>query len=105
MDQQQEKQMKDTYRDIENIIEKIHKLTVGTPLLWVCAWDIARDIWRDINQGGEPGICTVMDEEAMWELFWRQAENYGFTLEYGIDDLYEAIREWMINEEVIAESN
>jgi hypothetical protein len=45
-----------------------------------------------------------MSEEEMWELFWTQADKNGFTLEYGTEDLYEAVRDWMIDQEVIMEA-
>ena len=45
----------------------------------------------------------TMDEEEMWELFFTQADKNGFSLEYGTEDLYEAVRDWMIDEEIIEE--
>jgi hypothetical protein len=42
-----------------------------------------------------------MDEEEMWELFYTQADKNGFTLEYGTEDLYEAVRDWMVDEGII----
>jgi hypothetical protein len=96
--------MQDVYRDIEDIIDKISKLPVGQPLVWVYVWDVARQLWTDIMEGQEEEYCTAMDEEEMWELFWTQADKNGFTLEYGTEDLYEAVRDWMIDQEVIMEA-
>jgi hypothetical protein len=92
------------YRDIEDIIDKISKLPVGQPLVWVYVWDVARQLWTDIMEGQEEEYCTAMDEEEMWELFWTQADKNGFTLEYGTEDLSEAVRAWMIDQEVIMEA-
>jgi hypothetical protein len=39
----------------------------------------------------------------MWELFWTQADKNGFTLEYGTEDLYESIRDWMFDQGIIEE--
>jgi hypothetical protein len=44
-----------------------------------------------------------MDEEDMWELFYTQADTNGFTLEYGTEDLYEAVRDWMTDQGIIEE--
>jgi hypothetical protein len=55
-------------------------------------------------EGHEEEYCTGMDEEEMWELFWTQADQNGFTLEFGTEDLYEAVRDWMIKEGVIDEA-
>jgi hypothetical protein len=104
MDLQEKIRMQDVYQDIETIIDKISKLPVGQPLVWVYVWDVARQLWKDIMEGQEREYCTAMDEEEMWELFWTQADKNGFTLEYGTEDLYEAVRDWMIDQEVIMEA-
>ena len=102
MDLQEQTRMKDVYTEIEDIIEKISVLPVGQPLVWVYVWDVARQLWRDVSDGQEEeGMVTSMDEEQMWELFWTQADQNGFTLEYGTEDLYEAVRDWMIDQSVI----
>lgn len=103
MDLQEKTRMEDTYRDIEEIIEKISILPIGQPLVWVYVWDVARQLWKDIMEGQEEEYCTAKDEEEMWELFWTQADKNGFTLEYGTEDLYEAVRDWMIDQSIIEE--
>jgi len=93
--------MQDVHRDINVIIDKITKLGVFPPLVWVWAWDVAMSIYTDIQEGGDPDLCVSKDEDEMWELFFTQADKNGFTLEYGAEDLYESIRDWMIDEEVV----
>jgi hypothetical protein len=44
-----------------------------------------------------------MDEEEMWKLFFTQADQNGFSLEYGTEDLYEAVRDWMTEQGIIEE--
>jgi hypothetical protein len=101
MDLQEKTRMLDVYRDIEDIIEKISKLRVGMPLVWVYVWDVVRDLYRDIQEGREEEYGVTVDEEELWQLFWTQADDNGFTLEYGTEDLYEAVRGWMIDESII----
>jgi len=104
LDLQEKTRMQDVYRDIEEIIDKISVLPVGQPLVWVYVWDVARTLWTDIMEGGEEEYCTAMDEEEMWELFWTQADKNGFSLEYGTEDLYEHVRDWMIDQRIIEEA-
>jgi hypothetical protein len=94
--------MQDVYRDIEDIIEKISNLPVGQPLVWVYVWDVARDLYRDIQEGQEDDMVVNAGEDEVWELFWTQADKNGFSLEYGTEDLYESLRDWMIDEELIS---
>lgn len=101
LDLQEKTRMKDVHRDINVIIDKITKLGVFPPLVWVWSWDVAMSIYTDIQEGGDPDLCVSKDEDEMWELFYTQADKNGFTLEYGAEDLYEAVRDWMIDEEVV----
>ena len=101
MDLQEKIRMQDVYQDIEDIIEKISKLPVGQPLVWVYVWDVARDFYRTVQEGREDEYGVTVDEEELWELFWTQADKNGFTLEYGTEDLYEAVRDWMIDQSII----
>jgi hypothetical protein len=101
MDLQDKVRMLDVYNQIEDIIEKIGQMRVGQPLVWVYVWDVARDLYRDIQEGQDDEYCVTVDEEELWQLFWQQADKNGFTLEYGTEDLYEAVRGWMIDESII----
>jgi hypothetical protein len=103
LDLQESTRMKDVYKDISLIIDKIGELGVFPPLVWVWTWDVAITILKDIREGGDPDYCVTMDEEEMWQLFFTQADKNGFTLEYGTEDLYEAVRDWMIDEGIIEE--
>lgn len=103
LDIQDKTRMNDTYKDISLIIDKIGELGVFPPLVWVWSWDVAATILKDIMEGGDPEYNVTMDEEEMWELFYTQADKNGFSLEYGSEDLYEAVRDWMTDEGIIEE--
>jgi len=100
-DLQDRTRMQDIYRDINLIIDKIGELQVFPSLVWVWTWDIARDLYRNIQAGSEEEYCVTMEEEEVWQLFWDQADKNGFTLEYGTEDLDEHIRDWMIDQSII----
>jgi hypothetical protein len=102
-DLQDRTRMLDTYNDIEDIIERITKLPIGLPLVWVYAWDVARDLYTSIQEGAEDEYCVTEDIEDVWEMFWTDADKNGFSLQYGSEDLYEAIRDWMIDRQIIDE--
>lgn len=104
MDLQDKARMLDTYRDIELIIDKIEELSVGLPLVWVWTWDVVKSTWTDFMEGGDPEFCTTMDLDEVWEMFWAQADVNNFSLEYGSDDLYEAVRDWLIDVGAVGET-
>jgi hypothetical protein len=103
MDLQEKTRMQDTYNEIEDIIDKISKLPVGLPLVWVYAWDVARDLYTSIQEGQEEEYCVCEDIEDVWQMFWEDADKNGFSLQYGTEDLYEAIRDWMTDRNIIDE--
>ena len=104
LDLQEKTRMQDTYVKIEEIIEKIRQLGAFPPLVWVWAWDVAKDMYIDFRDGGDPEYCVTVDEEELWELFWRDAEKNGFTLEYGVDDLHDHIRDWMFERNIVEDT-
>lgn len=103
MDLLDKTRMDDTYAKITAIVDNIGELDVFPPLVWVWTWDVAITILKDIREGGDPDYCVTMEEEEMWELFFTQAGKNGFTLEYGTEDLYEAVRDWMTDQGIIEE--
>ena len=103
LDIQDKTRMQDTYKDISSIIDSIGALRVFPPLVWVWSWDVAATILKDIMEGGDPDYNVTMEEEEMWELFYTQADKNGFSLEYGSEDLYEAVRDWMTDQGIIEE--
>ena len=103
MDLQELTRMKDVYKDISSIIDSIGKLQVFPPLGWVWTWDVTLSTYRDFQQ--DPEYCVTVDEEELWEQFWVDADKNGFSLEYGSEDLYEAVRDWLIDCGAVEEYN
>ena len=97
MDLQEKTRMLDTYAKIEDIIDKIGELDVFPSLVWVYTWDVARTMWTSYMEGEDPEYCTAMDLDEVWEQFWIDADKNGFTLEYGVEDLDDAVRDWLMN--------
>ena len=101
LDLQEKTRMLDAYKDINSIIDQIGKLPVFPPLVWVWTWDVVVDMYKNHEPGVDDEYVTAMPLEQAWELFWTQADQNGFTLEYGTEDCYEHIRDWMIDEDIM----
>jgi len=101
LDLQDHTRMMDTYKDINDIIDRISNLQLFPPLVWVYAWDIAKDLYRDFQEGSEGEYGVTMSLEEFWALFYNNADQNGFSLDYGSDDLYEHIRDWMFDAGVV----
>lgn len=96
MDLQEKTRMQDTYQGIEDILDRTSKLSVGLPLVWVWAWDVTKTMWTSYMLGEDYYYCTAMDLDEVWEQFWIDADKNGFTLQYGVEDLDDAIRDWLM---------
>ena len=95
-DLQDRTRMLDTYDKIESIIDDIGQLGAYPPLVWVWAWDVTKTMWTSYMEGEDPDYCTGMDIDEVWERFWLDSGKNGFTLEYGVEDLDDAIRDWLM---------
>jgi hypothetical protein len=60
-------------------------------------------MYTDFKEGGEPDYCVTMELEEVWEQFWTDADKNGFSLQYGTEDLYDAIRDWLIDSGIVEE--
>ena len=99
-DLQEQVRLDDTYERLTKIINDIGNLGVYPPLVWVWTWDVALSTRRDFEEDEE--FIVHLDEKQMFDLFWDSADKNGWTLEYGTENLYEFIREWMIEENVVS---
>ena len=100
LDLQDKTRMLDVYKDLESIIDQISKLPVFPPLVWVWTWDVAKTTLRDFGLDNEYQVnCTELE---LFEKFWKDADKNAFSLEYGSEDLYEAVRAWMIDSDIVS---
>lgn len=97
MDLQEKTRMQDTYVRIENIVDSISKLGVFPPLVWVYTWDVARTMFTSYMDGEDPDYRTTMKLDELWERFWIDADTNGFSLQYGVEDLDDAVRDWLMD--------
>ena len=100
MDLLEQVRMQDTYERLTKIINDVTDLGVFPSLVWVWTWDIALSTLRDFGEDEE--FKVNLTEEEMFKVFWRDADKNGFTLEYGTEDLYDAIRDWMLEAGVVS---
>lgn len=95
------------YVEINNIIDSLERLSVFPSLVWLWTWDITRNIFEN-NQGdapdlGEEHVPADITLKQVWDKFWEDADKNGFSLEYGSEDVYEAILDWMRESEFLVE--
>ena len=76
-----------------NQCEKILKsVDLGFPMTWLWTWITAKEIAY-----GEEELKCDLTEEQLWEKLWQDVKSgKDFSLEYGSEDNYESVRDWLI---------
>lgn len=71
---------------------------LGLSMVWLWTWSTV----KELLEGGD--FDQLVSEDEAWDLMCKAVESgNGFTLEYGADDHYEAVREWMLSEGMIVD--
>lgn len=69
---------------------------LGLSMVWLWTWDTAKGILND----GE--WKANIDEDQLWDNLCEAVSNgMGFSLEYGSDQHYEEVMDWMLNRDMI----
>ncbi len=91
------------YRLLNDIIDKLGDLSVFPSLVWLWSWDVAKHEYHQYKDGTDDYYQTnsIYTEKDVWDMFWEDADKNGFSLEYGSEDLHEAVRDWMIDRDII----
>ena len=81
---------------LDKCLEILDTTDLGLSLVWLWTWSTVTDLLVSNDYKAN----ATRDE--MWEhLSQAVAKGHGFTLEYGAEDHYEDIKEWMLNHEYI----
>ena len=103
LDLQEQTRRDDVYIRINEIVDKLTNLGVYPSLAWLYTWDIAKDKLDYYSTESNDSYVTndKFTEKDVWDMFWEDADKNGFTLEYGTEDLHEAVFDWMIDRDIL----
>lgn len=66
---------------------------LGLSMVWLWTWSTV----KEFLDGGD--WDPLVSEDEAWEMLFKLTESGdGFTLEYGADEHYEAVRDWMLSQ-------
>jgi hypothetical protein len=102
LDLQEATRRDDTFTQINKIIEDLGTLSVFPSLVWLWCWDIVQEWykneqWADVHDSGLADECFPegLELKTIWDKFWEDSDKNGFSLEYGVEDLDEGLRDWL----------
>lgn len=104
-DLQDETRMWDVYDQLQTVVALVSDLPVFPSLVWVWTWDVVVDKYNNYqadNRNAEDHIIKPgLELHDIFKMFWEDADKNGFTLEYGVEDLNDAIFDWMIDRDIL----
>ena len=99
MDLQEKVRGLDIRSELDQMISKLGKMPIGVPLVWLYVWDVitnSYDVMSDDDGYTMANPNKSIDD--VWDLLWSSPV---FSLEWGVEQLDEEIRDWLIDNEFI----
>jgi hypothetical protein len=102
LDLQESTRRDDNYQVINKLIDDLQQVDVFPSLVWLWCWDVIRnwyenEQWDDVHEDGHVDECFAqgLELKTIWDKFWEDSDKNGFTLEFGVEDLDESLRDWL----------
>ena len=102
LDLQDSTRRDDTFIKISKMIKDLEDLDVFPSLVWLFSWDIVanwykNEQWTDVHDSGLADECFPegLELKTIWDKFWEDSDKNGFSLEYGVENLDEGLRDWL----------
>lgn len=89
---------------LDQIVNTLNGMDISMSLVWLWSWDLIRDKFDRYSMddfSNEYTITKGTTLDVIWEKLWENPPA-DFTLEYGAEQMDEAVHDWMIENEFIA---
>lgn len=104
LDLQEATRRDDAYVQLNKLIDGLKEVNAFPPLVWLWVWDMVKDR-LDMYAVEDPHESYTtnksLSEKDVFDLFWEDADKNGFTLEYGLETLDDAIFDWMTDRNIL----
>ena len=102
LDLQEQTRRDDNYVAINNVIDSLEKMDLFPSLVWVWCWDMIRnwyenERWEDVHEDSFTDECFAqgLELKTIWDKFYADSDETQFSLEYGVENLDESLRDWL----------
>lgn len=89
---------------LDQIVNTLNGMDISMSLVWLWSWDLIRDKFDNYSNDDFSNEYTITEGttlDVIWEKLWGNPPA-DFTLEYGAEQMDEAVHDWMIENEFIA---
>lgn len=103
LDLQEATRRDDAYVQLNKLIDGLKEVNAFPPLVWLWVWDMVKDRLDMYSEPSQEDYVTnsKLTEKDVFDLFWEDADENAFSLEYGLETLDEAIFDWMLERDII----
>jgi hypothetical protein len=105
LDLQEQTRRDDAYVQLNKLIDGLKEVNAFPPLVWLWTWDMVKDrldMYTQTEDSREEYVTNSnLSEKDVFDLFWEDADKNAFSLEYGLEELDEAIFDWMLERDII----
>ena len=89
---------------LDQMVDHLNNMPIGMSLVWLWVWDLIRDKYKNyefIDEMSDYVVTPGTTLDIIWEKLWANPPS-DFTLEYGAEQVDEAILDWMIDNEFLS---
>ena len=89
---------------LDQMVDHLNNMPIGMSLVWLWVWDLIRDKYKNyefIDEMSDYVVTTGTTLDIIWEKLWGNPPS-DFTLEYGAEQIDEAVLDWMIDNEFLS---
>jgi hypothetical protein len=89
---------------LDQMVDHLNNMPIGMSLVWLWVWDLIRDKYKNyefIDEMSDYVVTPGTTLDIIWEKLWANPPS-DFTLEYGAEQIDEAILDWMIDNEFLS---
>lgn len=96
VDLQEATRRNDTFNELNELVDRLTNLSVFPSLMWLWAFDIIRDIYKNnAEYGYDEAIAEGVTLKQIFDQFWDDCGDLGLNMDMGGEIIEETIRDWM----------
>ena len=85
------------HNTLKDMYKQLTELEVFPSLVWTWTYDIIKSFENDSD------YKFLMTEEQWFDLLWNNVDKADFSLTYGDEQIYEDIRDWLLDNDVMVD--
>lgn len=90
---------KEDMQKLDQCLTLLDSTDLGLSMVWLWTWSTIDTLLKDET------FKVLKTKDEIWDLLVSAVDGgIGFTLEYGAEDHYESVREWMTDQDIIVDT-